>query len=480
MKPLYIDLCVSPHYLCFLDTQINCSIRPIASHSFTSWPFVRYGTRRGEARLVLGSKMSFPYLEAVVGFMIFMYFIETYLDLRQHAALKLPQLPKPLEGVVSQEKFEKSRAYSIDKSRFHFVHAVVTIIGDSAILLLQALPLLWQKSEVVVANLGLDTHNEIIHTLAFLAAVTLWSQLIDLPFSLYSTFVIEARHGFNKQTIWLFLRDMVVGLGLSVLLGPPIVAAIIIIVQKGGPYLAIYLWAFMLILSLVMMSLYPILIAPLFNKFTPLPEGGLRLKIERLASTLKFPLKKLFVIDGSTRSTHSNAYMYGFYNNKRIVIYDTLIQQCKNEEEVVAVIAHELGHWKLNHTMYSFVAMQVLTLLQFGGYTLVRNSKDLFESFGFQTQPVLVGLLIFQHTIMPIHHLVSFALNLVSRAFEFQADGFAKNLGYGAPLRAGLIKLQEENLSTMNTDPWYSAYHYSHPPLVERLAALDRSDKKEE
>lgn len=432
------------------------------------------------ACLGLVQKMAFPYLEAVVGFMIFMYFIETYLDLRQHTALKRPHLPKPLEGVVSQDKFEKSRAYSVDKSRFHFVHAAVTIIGDSAILLLRALPLLWQKSEVVVANLGLDPHNEIIHTLAFLAAVTLWSQLIDLPFSLYSTFVIEARHGFNKQTIWLFLRDMVVGLGLSVLLGPPIVAAIIIIVQKGGPYLAIYLWAFMLILSLVMMSLYPILIAPLFNKFTPLPEGELRSKIESLASSLKFPLKKLFVIDGSTRSTHSNAYMYGFYKNKRIVIYDTLIQQCKNEEEVVAVIGHELGHWKLNHTMYSFVAMQVLTLLQFGGYTLVRNSKDLFESFGFQTQPVLVGLLIFQHTIMPIHHLVSFALNLVSRAFEFQADGFAKKLGYGAPLRAGLIKLQEENLSAMNTDPWYSAYHYSHPPLVERLSALDRSDEKED
>jgi len=424
--------------------------------------------------------MAFPYLEAVVGFMIFMYFIETYLDLRQHTSLKLPHLPKPLKGVVSQDKFEKSRAYSIDKSRFHFVHAAVTIIGDSAILLLRALPFLWQKSEVVVANLGLDPHNEIIHTLVFLAAVTLWSQLIDLPFSLYSTFVIEARHGFNKQTIWLFLRDMVVGLGLSVLLGPPIVSAIIIIVQKGGPYLSIYLWAFMLILSLVMMSLYPILIAPLFNKFTPLPEGELRSNIERLASSLKFPLKKLFVIDGSTRSTHSNAYMYGFYKNKRIVIYDTLIQQCKNEEEVVAVIAHELGHWKLNHTMYSFIAMQVLTLLQFGGYTLVRNSKDLFESFGFQSQPVLVGLLIFQHTIMPIHHLVSFALNLVSRAFEFQADGFAKKLGYGAPLRAGLIKLQEENLSAMNTDPWYSAYHYSHPPLVERLAALDRSDEKED
>jgi len=152
----------------------------------------------------LGSKMAFSYLEVVVGFMIFMYFVETYLDLRQYAALKLPRLPEPLEGVVSQEKFEKARAYNIDKSRFHFVHVVVTIIGDSTILLLRALPFLWQKSEVVVANLGLDPHNEIIHTLALLAAVTLWSQLIDLPFSLYSTFVIEARHGFNKQQFGFF------------------------------------------------------------------------------------------------------------------------------------------------------------------------------------------------------------------------------------------------------------------------------------
>ncbi|XP_024044452.1 CAAX prenyl protease 1 homolog isoform X2 [Citrus clementina] len=402
--------------------------------------------------------MVFPYMEAVVGFMILMYFFETYLDLRQHAALKLPKLPKTLEGVISQEKFEKSRGYSLDKSHFHFVHEFVTILMDSAILLFRILPWFWKKSGNFLVLVGLDAENEILHTLSFLAGVMLWSQLTDLPFSLYSTFVIEARHGFNKQTIWLFFRDMIKGMILAIVLGPPIVSAIIIIVQKGGPYLAIYLWAFMFVLSLVMMTLYPVLIAPLFNKFTPLPEGELREKIEKLASSLKFPLKKLFVVDGSTRSSHSN---------------------CKNDEEIVAVIAHELGHWKLNHTMYSFIAVQVLTLLQFGGYTLVRNSTDLFRSFGFDTQPVLIGLIIFQHTVIPIQHLVSFGLNLVSRSFEFQADAFAKKLGYASALRAGLVKLQEENLSAMNTDPWYSAYHYSHPPLVERLAAIDEPDKKE-
>ncbi|XP_020689270.1 CAAX prenyl protease 1 homolog isoform X1 [Dendrobium catenatum] len=424
--------------------------------------------------------MALPYLEAVLGFMIFMYIFETYLDIRQNGALKLPSLPKQLEGVVSHEKFEKSKAYSLEKSHFHFIHEAVTIVMDTSILYFGVLPWFWEKSGNFASHMGLNSENEIIHTLSFLAGVMVWSQITDLPFALYSTFVIEARHGFNKQTIWLFFRDLFKGICLSILLGPPIVAALIVIVQKGGPYLAIYLWAFMFVLSIVMMTIYPVLIAPLFNKFTPLPDGELREKIEKLAASLKFPLKKLFVIDGSTRSSHSNAYMYGFFKNKRIVLYDTLIQQCKNEDEVVAVIAHELGHWKLNHTVFSFIAVQIITFLQFGGYTLVRNSKELFQSFGFDTQPVLIGLLIFQHTVIPIQHIVSFGLNLVSRAFEFQADAFAKKLGYGKLLRAGLIKLQEENLSTMNTDPWYSAYHYSHPPLVERLAALEDLESKKE
>jgi STE24 endopeptidase len=423
--------------------------------------------------------MAFPYMEAVVGFMILMYIFESYLDFRQHAALKLPTLPKSLEGVISQEKFEKSRAYSLDKSHFHFVHAFVTIVTDATILYFRVLPWVWKKSGGLVTLAGLNAENEILHTLAFLAGLMIWSQTTDLPFSLYSTFVIEARHGFNKQTPWLFFRDMIKGIFLSIIIGPPIVASIIVIVQKGGPYLAIYLWAFMFGLSLVMLTIYPVLIAPLFNKFTPLPDGTLREKIEKLASSLNFPLKKLFVVDGSTRSSHSNAYMYGFFKNKRIVLYDTLVQQCKNDEEIVAVIAHELGHWKLNHTVYTFIAMQILTLLQFGGYTLVRNSTDLFQSFGFDTQPVLIGLILFQHTVIPLQQLVSFGLNLVSRSFEFQADGFAKKLGYSSSLRAGLVKLQEENLSAMNTDPWYSAYHYSHPPLVERLAALDITDKSD-
>ncbi|KAK9910319.1 hypothetical protein M0R45_034285 [Rubus argutus] len=409
--------------------------------------------------------MEFPFLEVVIGFMILVYIFETYLDLRQYSALKLPTLPKTLEGVVSQEKFEKSQAYRLERSHFHFVHEFVTILMHSVILFFRVLPWFWKKMKYCIA-------------LHFLAGLMIWSKITSLPFSLYSIFVIEARHGFNKRTIWLFFRDMFKEICLIVILAPPIVSAAILIVQKGGYYSVIYLWALVFILSLVMMTIYPILIAPLFNKFTPLPEGQLREKIEMLASSVEFPLKKLFVVDGSTRSSHSNAYMYGFFNNKRIVLYDTLIQQCKNDEEIVAVIGHELGHWKLNHVLYFFIANQIGALFYIGGYTLVRNWSSLFQSFGFHTRPLIIGLIIFQYTIIPIQPLVYFVHNLVSRAFEFQADAFAKKLGYGSSIQASLVRLQEENLSAMNIDPWYSVYHYTHPTLVERLAAVGETDKE--
>ncbi|XP_047937597.1 CAAX prenyl protease 1 homolog [Salvia hispanica] len=417
--------------------------------------------------------MAFPYIEAIIGYMIMVYILETYLDLRQRAALKLP-LPKPFVRVICQTRFEMSRATLLLKSNFNFVHKFVFIVIDVAILYLGVLPWFWKRCGEVLVYAGFNAENEILHTLAFLAGFMLSFKITYLPFSLYLTFVIKARHGSNNQTLLLFFKDMIKEIILAIVICPPIVAAIITIVQKGGPYLAIYLWGFMLIVSLIMMTVYPVLIAPLFNKFTPLPEGELKTKIENLASSLKFPLEKLFVVDGSTRSSHSNAYMYGFFKNKRIVLYDTLIQLSNNEEEVVAAVAHELGHWKLNHTVYTFfIGVQILTLLQFGGYILVRNSKDLFQSFGFDTQPVLIGFIIFMHMVIPLLHVVILSLNLLLRAFEFQADAFAKKLGYAVPLQAGLIKPED-----INIDPWYSAYHSSHPPLVERLVALDEPDKK--
>ncbi|XP_042514064.1 CAAX prenyl protease 1 homolog isoform X2 [Macadamia integrifolia] len=402
--------------------------------------------------------MAFPYMEATVGFMILIYIFETYLCLRQYAALKLPTLPRPLEGIISREEFEMSRAYNLDKSYLHFVRLAVNIIKDTVILYFGVIPWFWKIWGAFFVYIGLE--NQILHTLAFLAGYMIGLQVTDLPFSLYSTFVIQARHGIDKKTISLFLEDIFLEICFYIAIGPPIVVAIIVLVQKGGPYLVIYLWGFMYSFYILVISLYPFAIDPFFNKFTTLPHRRLKRNIENLASSLKFPLRRILLVDSSTTSSHYNVFMYGIFKTKQIFIYETFIQQCEIDE-VVAVIANELGHWNHRHTMYKFIAMQVLNFLLLGGYyTLARNSKDLFRSFGFDTQPVVIGIILFQYTLIPLQKLVDFILNLVCRSFEFQADAFAKKLGYSKPLQAVLVKLrntddsfQEKNLVEMNMDP---------------------------
>jgi STE24 endopeptidase len=305
-----------------------------------------------------------------------------------------------------------------------------------------------------------------------------YSSLIGLPFSLYRVFVIEERHGFNKQTLRLFFVDMLKGWFLMIIIGAPLLCLLLWLIQWGGQYFYIYVWIFLLMVQLVAITIYPIMIQPWFNKLTPLSEGSLRDKIEELAKRLSFPLKKLFVIDGSKRSSHSNAYFYGFFKNKRIVLFDTLIAQTE-EDEVVAILAHELGHWKLNHTLKTMFIVQVHMFILLYMFGKVIHTRDIYSSFGFTTMPTMIGLTLFQLLYSPVEHVLGFLMNLLSRKFEFQADAFAKDLGYKDLLRQGLIKLQTENLSDMNPDPWYSIYNYSHPPLVERLRAMEGEKQKE-
>ena len=223
---------------------------------------------------------------------------------------------------------------------------------------------------------------------------------------------------------------------------------------------------------------------PLFNKFTPLEEGVLRTRIEALASSLAFPLTKLFVCDGSKRSSHSNAYFFGFFNSKRIVLFDTLLEQATNDE-IVAILGHELGHWKLWHTAQGFIIQQLYTFSLFYVFGRCMHDPELFASFGFATSgnkeqlPVVIGFLLFSSTVWaPVDHFLSFLVTLNTRKNEFQADAFAVDLGHAPGLQSGLTKLAIENLSNMNPDPLYSAYHYSHPPLLERLHAITERDKK--
>ncbi|CAG8737837.1 1876_t:CDS:2 [Gigaspora rosea] len=393
-----------------------------------------------------------PYKEFVLIFSWVVYTFEQYLSIRQYYKLKEPNPPKSLQDIEEvRENFKKTQAYGLDKAKYGFVSALFGQIQSTIIIVWDILPFLWDLSGKWLEQVGYGTDYEIIQSLIFTVNMTLMSYLLSLPLSLYYTFVIEERHGFNKMTLGLFFMDLLKGFLIAGVIGLPILALVLQIIRWTGDNFYFYVWIFMIIFNLVLLTIYPTLIQPLFNKVEPLEKGDLRERIEELASRIGFPLKKLYVIDGSKRSNHSNAYFYGFFKNKRIVLYDTLIDQA-DTGEILAIVGHELGHWYLNHTV------------------------KLYSSFGFTSRPTLIGFLLFQFIYSPIENIFSFLMNIKSRQHEFEADAYSKKLGYGAQLRSGLIKIQLKNLSNLNNDKWFSAYHFSHPPLPERLSALEKID----
>jgi len=411
-----------------------------------------------------------PFLELYIGFSVFMFVVETWLSLRQHRCFQVPTVPAEVAGVVKQEVFDKSQRYGLTQSSFEFFESTIMFVHNMALMIVGALPWLWNVSADVALWVGLD-ESETWQSIVFVAIAELYSILIHTPFELYSTFVIEEKFGFNKQTLFIFFVDQLKSLGLMAVIGLPILVAMMHIIAWGGPYFYVYVWLFMSFISFFMMIIYPHVIAPLFNKFTPLEEGELRNAINDLAQTHAFPLTNLFVVDGSTRSSHSNAYFYGFWKNKRIVLYDTLLQQV-DKKGILAILAHELGHWKLNHNLWNMIISEAQLFVFFFFFGMMINSADLYTSFGFTTQPVFIGLTLFSFVYEPAAHLLGFLMNVLSRRFEYQADAFAAQHGHHS-LGDALIKTHVENLSSFVVDSYYSMYHNSHPTLTERLAAID-------
>ncbi|KAJ3024228.1 CAAX prenyl protease 1 [Thoreauomyces humboldtii] len=416
-----------------------------------------------------------PYKDFVLTFSWAIYLWNTYLNYRQHRALHNPNIPASVSKVIEAKAFHKARAYGLDKSSFLFIEDAFDQLQNTAFISYNLLPWLWSRAGELTGRHGYGSDYEITQSLVFVVLLSLSGSVLSLPFSLYRTFVIEERHGFNKVTLGLFFADMLKETALSAAIGIPLCAAFLRIIDYAGPQLYLYLWLFMLLVQGVMVVIFPTLIQPLFNKFTPLPEGTLRTKINALASRIDFPLTKLFVIDGSKRSAHSNAYFYGFFKNKRIVLYDTLLDQC-TEDEVCAVLAHELGHWQYNHMLSTLAVVQLHLFVIFALFSTFVTFVPLYRSFGFASQPPLIGFLLFQYVISPAETVMVFFMNAVSRRNEFQADAYAKQLGVSGDLKAALTKLHVENKGTLNPDPWYSAWHYSHPPLVERLAAIGKTE----
>lgn len=357
--------------------------------------------------------------------------------------------------------------------------------------------IVWSRSQMITAKLNMNPENEIHVSCVFLVLINILGVFKDLPFKIYSIFVLEGKHGFNKQTAAFFLKDQLKSFALGQVISIPLAAAIIFIVKWGGDYFFIYLWGFTVIVSLILLTIYPIFIAPLFDKYRPLDDGPLKKSIEDLAASLKFPLTNLYVVEGSKRSAHSNAYFYGLFNSKRIVLYDTLLLNkgqaddsgLKEEEkgkgctdgEILAVLAHELGHWKLGHVTQNLIIGQIHIFLMFAAFGYLFKYDPFYRAIGFTdgSQPILVGLLIiFQYVLAAYNAVISFGMTVLSRLFEYQADAFAMKLGHSKELGKALIKLNVDNLGFPVYDWLYSAFNHSHPTLLQRLDRLKGDAKK--
>uniref|UniRef100_A0A6B2L4U8 CAAX prenyl protease n=1 Tax=Arcella intermedia TaxID=1963864 RepID=A0A6B2L4U8_9EUKA len=412
-------------------------------------------------------------------FYVLSYVFETYLDWRQHKRFQIKKLPSELNNIANQNDFVSAQEYGADKSSFHLIENMFSTGVHIIVLIFNGGPWLWSQSAHILQYYHFSTQNETAQALVFVSLLIVITQLMNIPWSAYSTFVIEEKHHFNKTTPKTFVLDILKGLFLSYLIGLPFLALFIYIIQLGGPNFHIYLWAFTFTFQIFMITIYPVLIQPLFNKVEPLEECTLRSKIEAMAQKTGFPLTKIFKIDGSQRSSHSNAYFYGFGKNKRIVLYDTLIETLK-EEEIIAVLGHELGHYFKNHIYKTLAITQIYLFVLFYLFGQTLQNNQLIESFGFklENKSVFISFLVFSMLYSPVDHILSFLMTLLSRKHEFEADEFATKLGYGDQLRSGLISIHKENKANLWPDELYSTYHYSHPPLIERLKGIQRFQKQ--
>ncbi|KAK9478280.1 peptidase family M48-domain-containing protein [Lipomyces japonicus] len=421
----------------------------------------------------------FNWKSLILGFSATQYLFETYLDLRQHKVLQRTKPPATLEGVIEQETFDKSQEYNRTKSRFGFIRSFYSFATDALITVFDGTPFIWGVAGRLMTSIApLAITGQITQSVIFFLIYNLASTILSLPFALYSTFVIEEKFGFNKQTPKLFITDLIKSQLLTVIIGGPLLAGFLKIVLYFGNSFFYYLWLFALAFQIIAIAVYPVLIQPLFNKVTPLKEGKIKNDVEKLASQLKFPLQDLYVIDGSKRSAHSNAYFYGFPWKKQIVIFDTLIDKFESDQ-VVAVLAHELGHWALSHTTKMLIINQLHIFSLFVSFAVFINNASLYQSFGFaKERPIMIGFMLFNEILGPLESVLNYLLSALSRKYEYEADAFAVKLNYANQLSESLIKLQSQNLSSVDADWLYSSYHYSHPILPERLRAIGWTNEK--
>ncbi|TYA92200.1 M48 family metallopeptidase [Seonamhaeicola marinus] len=373
-------------------------------------------------------------------------------------------LPKALQDVYDETEYKKSQNYKATKYKFGILTSSFSIILTLAFLLLDG----FEFVDNIARNYST---NPILIALIFFGIIMIVSDILTTPFSYYSTFVIEEKFGFNKTTKKTFVLDKIKGWLMSAILGGGILALIIWFYNVTGPYFWLYAWGLVTVFTVFMNMFYSKLIVPLFNKQSPLEEGELRNKISAYAKTVGFKLDKIFVIDGSKRSTKANAYFSGFGSEKRVTLYDTLINDL-DDEEIVAVLAHEVGHYKKKHIIFNLVASILLTGVTLFILSLFISNPLLSQALGVETASFHVGLIAFMLLYSPISEVTGLVMNIFSRKFEYQADDYAKITYKGEPLITSLKKLSKNSLSNLTPHPAYVFMHYSHPTLLQRIKNL--------
>lgn len=397
--------------------------------------------------------------------MVISFVIDQILDYLNAKHFNDP-LPSELLDVFDEEEYKKSQRYKKERYKFGILTSAISLIATLLFFYLDGFAYVDNLSRAV-------SSNEIIIALVFFGIIMIASDILSTPFSYYSTFVIEEKYDFNKTTHKTFFLDKLKGWIMGAIIGGILLAVIIWFYQSAGKNFWLYAWGIITAFTVFMNLFYARLIVPLFNKQTPLDEGSLRSQIETYASKVGFTLDKIFVIDGSKRSTKANAYFSGFGSEKRVTLYDTLIKDL-NEEEIVAVLAHEVGHYKRNHIIFNLFAAIVTTGFTLWLLSLFIGNPLLSEALNVSQPSFHIGLIAFGVLYSPISGITSLLMNYLSRRFEYQADNFAKHTYAVLPLISGLKKLSKNSLSNLTPHPLYVFAHYSHPTLLQRFRNLKK------
>ena len=407
------------------------------------------------------------FTQIFIALILIKFLLETYLKIRNLKSIdnNKDSVPARFKDVVTEEEYKKSILYNTDRIRFQ----IFTALFGAVVLVIFTIGGLLNYLTQVVMDI---TSSNVLGAVLLGLLLIIVEEIISIPISIYSTFVIEERHGFNKTTRKTFVTDIFKGLLISGAISSILYATVIFIIISAGDLWWIYAFAAVFTLQAIIFFLYPVLIMPLFNKFEPLDDEQFKKPIEKLLEKVDFKSKGLFVMNASLRSTPGNAFFTGFGKNKRIVFFDTLLKTI-NPDEMEAILGHELGHYKLGHIRKTLISSLVFGFLGFYILNEIFKSDNFFIAHGLENLTVYSKFLMFYLVIGSYTFFTKPITSALSRKREFEADDFSFQFTDGEHMISGLLKLTKDNASNLTPDPLYSSYYYSHPPIAERVASIE-------